>query len=331
MAQTKEAVRCLSLGLQGGGSFGAFTWGVLDRLLEADGPEFDVISGASAGAVNAVALASGLATGGRAAARATLERVWHRVAAYAPAAGERLARAAETALRSRFLGSPYQFNPLDLNPLREILAREINFDGLRAAAPVRLLIAATRVRDGQARLFRETEITVEAVLASACLPLLQQAVEIEGESYWDGGYSANPPLRRLVLESAAHDVLLVRLLLNERPELPHFSYDIAQRTREMAFNASLLKEVDSVRAMQDACAGQKLFASPICRKLGKMRFHSLAADEHVPDLAHENPLNAAWPFLVRLRDAGRRAADAWLREGHGAGLSAAGLAAHRRG
>ena len=189
MAQATEPVCRLSLALQGGGSFGAFTWGVLDRLLEPDGPEFDQISGASAGAVNAVALASGLAEAGREGARATLERVWHRVAAYAPTANERLARAAAVALSSGLLGSPYQFNPLDLNPLREILAHDINIDAIRADPPVRLLIAATRVRDGRARLFRETDITVDAVLASACLPLVQQAVEIDGEAYWDGGYS----------------------------------------------------------------------------------------------------------------------------------------------
>jgi len=210
--------RALSLALQGGGSFGAFTWGVLDRLLEQDRIAFDTISGASAGAVNAVLLASGLAEGGAAEARAKLDRFWRRVSragtlgpfgSFGRSVAESAARAA---LALTPVVSPYQFNPLGLNPLRDILAEEVDFARLRAAAPVRLLIAATRVRDGSLRLFRNDEITLDVVLASACLPHLHHAIEIEDEWYWDGGFSANPPLRQLVLDSRAHDVLLVQIM-----------------------------------------------------------------------------------------------------------------------
>jgi len=166
----------LSLALQGGGSFGAFTWGVLDRLLEEDAVDFDAISGVSAGAINGVILASGLASGGRAAARAGLERFWRRASEAAPrSSGKSMA----FDLSTRIL-SPYQFNPLDLNPLRALIAAEIDFEAVRRRSPLRLLVGATRVSDGHLRIFRETEMTPDVVLASACLPLLNQAMTIEG-------------------------------------------------------------------------------------------------------------------------------------------------------
>ena len=223
-----ESIRGLSLGLQGGGSFGAFTWGVLDRLLEEEALQFDMVSGASAGAVNAVVLAAGLAEGGPQAARRKLQRVWERVSLIGPLSGSSVAHAAAAALGSPALASPYQFNPFGINPLRDILEDEVDFAHLRAASPTRLLIAATRVRDGRARLFRETELDVDHVLASACLPFMQQAVEIDGEAYWDGGYSANPPLRQLVLDTNARNILLVRLLPEAGIDVPHFSYGSAR-------------------------------------------------------------------------------------------------------
>src|SRR5690348_10607188 len=186
--------RVLSLALQGGGSFGAFTWGVLDRLLESDRVAFDAISGTSAGAVNAVVLANGLAQGGPAEARRQLEHLWKRLSRAAPLASLGAATATSAALElSTRVISPYQFNPLGVNMLRDILLADVDFARLRKASPVRLLIAATRVTDGRLRLFREHEISVEAVLASACLPQLHHAVEIQGEWYWDGAFSANPP------------------------------------------------------------------------------------------------------------------------------------------
>ena len=213
--------RPLSLALQGGGSFGAFTWGVLDRLLESDGVALDMISGVSAGAVNAVLLAAGLAEGGPA-ARAS---GWS-ASGGAPAPLSSMTRHVTTGtaalaldLSTRVL-SPYQFNPLGLNPLRGLLAEEVDFARLRRASPIRLLIGATRVKDGRLRLFRDDEITLDVVLASTCLPQLHHAVEVEGEWYWDGGFSANPPLRQLVLDSAADDVALVQITPEEQEGVP---------------------------------------------------------------------------------------------------------------
>ncbi len=313
MTQTAAATRSLSLGLQGGGSFGAFTWGVLDRLLEEEALDFDLVSGASAGAVNAVVLASGLAEGGPPAARRKLDRVWERVSLMGPLSGSSVAHAAAAALGNPALASPYQFNPFGINPLRDILVDEVDFDQVRAGSPIRLLIAATRVRDGRARLFRETELSVDAVLASACLPFMQQAIEIDGEAYWDGGYSANPPLRQLVLETRARDILLVRLLPEAGGDSPHFSYEIAQRVSAIAFNAPFLQEEESVAALRRSCAGQSAARSPLCRKLAGQHMHSLAAEDSVPELTRESPLDTSSPLLLRLKERGRGAAAAWLR------------------
>ncbi len=314
MTKMDWAQRRLSLGLQGGGSFGAFTWGVLDRLLEEEALDFDLASGASAGAVNAVLLAAGLAEGGHQAARRKLDRFWERVGRDGPLRSRAAAHAVAAAIGIAPMASPYLLNPFGINPLREMLAGEVDFARLRAAAGMRLLIAATRVRDGRARLFRETEITLEAVLASACLPLLQQAIEIDGEAYWDGGYSANPPLRQLVVETAATEVLLVRLLPEAGHDLPHFSHEIAQREREIAFNASLLQEEQSVEALRRACAGQLLFRTPACRKLARLHLHTIAAEDAVEGLFRESALDTSSAFLGRLKDRGRAAAAAWLRE-----------------
>lgn len=302
---------CISLGLQGGGSFGAFTWGVLDHLLEAD-IGLDVISGASAGAVNAVLVADGLIEGGHDGARARLRQFWRRVGAGGFGIGPMALWSLE-ALVSR-AGSPFQLNPLGLNPLRDLLAETVDFARLRAASPVRLLIAATRVRDGHARLFREDEVTLDAVLASACLPFLQHAVEIDGEAYWDGGYSANPPLRQLVVDTEAADILLVRLVPDLHESVPHLPHEISRRVREIGFNASLLREQEAVEALRRACGQRWIFRSELCRKLDGLRFHEIAAPEVIEDLAQSSALDTSRPFLQRLCEGGRAAAERWLLE-----------------
>lgn len=299
---SRTAAPLLSLALQGGGSFGAFTWGVLDRLLEEDF-RLDMVSGASAGAVNAVLMADGLAEGGPEAARQRLERFWRRVSD----AGSPL-RA--PALLGSVMG-PYLLNPLDHNPLRTILDEEVNFERLRAASPVRLLIAATRVRDGSPRLFRGHEITRDAVLASACLPMLNQAIEIDGETYWDGGFSANPPLRQLAKESKAEDIVLVQLLPEHDPEPVQSSGDIVRRTACMTFNGPLRKELEGLADLVALSHGE-VIPSARGRKLRRLRLHRLAAGEAVADLHRASPLDVSWPFLIRLRDAGRGAASGWL-------------------
>lgn len=307
------AKKNLSLALQGGGSFGAFTWGVLDRLLEQSSIAIDMVSGASIGAVNAVILADGLAEGGPAAARERLERFWTRVSDPSPFGPFGLTSATIAALElSTRVFSPYQFNPLGLNPLRQILDEEVDFARLRRASPVRLLVAATRVKDGRLRLFRNDEITLDAVLASACLPLLHHAVEIEGESYWDGGYSANPPLRQLVIDSKADDIVVVQITPQKRDGVPHLSPDIVRRVNQITFNSLLQKEIEALVDLVELCKKERIFRSRCCRKLQRLRLHFIAA-EHVEGLPQANALDLGRPFLFRLKESGREAAEDWVK------------------
>ncbi|HKM64597.1 MAG TPA: patatin-like phospholipase family protein [Acidisphaera sp.] len=306
MADRKRQQGQLALALQGGGSFGAFTWGVLDRLLE-DGTEFEAISGASAGAVNAVLLASGLQKGGARGARAALDGFWHDVAD-TPS----LPSFALTALAaSTQIVSPYYHNPLGLNPLRDLLAKHVDFDRLRAAPPVRLMIAATRVRDGGLRIFREDEVSLDAVLASACLPTMQRAVEIDGEAYWDGAYSANPPLRRLAIETEAEDILLVQIMPEEVDTVPHLPSEIAQRANLISFNASLQHELQALEDLRAGCHGATALFSPTGRKLRRLQLHRLAAMDWVSDLGARSMLDTSPTLLTELHDAGREAASDW--------------------
>ncbi len=304
----------LSLALQGGGSFGAFTWGVLDRLLEQDGIAWDMISGASAGAVNAVLLADGLAEGGPAAARRKLAWFWREVSRRTPGGATALAVAALGA--SMRWVSPIALDPPEFTPLRGLLTEAVDFARLRHAAAhaagPRLLIAATRVRDGTPMLFRTPEITLDKVLASACLPFLGQPVLVDGEACWDGGYSANPPLRPLVEETTAPDLLLVQLLPAQQDKVPRQSHDIARRAQEITFNAPLQREMDEIADLRRSCAGRVLFRPPLCRKLERVRLHRIAAPEAVAGLERESALDTGWPLLQRLMQAGRTAAGAWL-------------------
>ncbi|MGA2791988.1 MAG: patatin-like phospholipase family protein [Roseiarcus sp.] len=296
---------CLSLALQGGGSFGAFTWGVLDRLLEEHEIQFEAISGASAGAVNAVLLASGMIEG-RAEARARLARFWKRMshsASFLPMAS--LASATMGAGFNLFARSlaPHQFNPFDLNPLREALAEEVDFERLRAQSPVKLLIAATRVRDGHLRIFRESELTLEMVLASACLPLIHRTVEVEGEPYWDGGYVANPPLIPLVLASDVDNMLVVQVTPAKAERLPTTPREIAKRLDQINFNSTLNAEIGALTL------AKSLSATP---KLSRLRIDRISAQDEFEGLADENAANLGWDFLERLRDSGRGAVEAWI-------------------
>jgi NTE family protein len=302
----KKNRRRLSLALQGGGSFGAFTWGVLDRLLDENDLVLDAVSGASAGAVNAVLLASGLSEGGRTAAQQRLERFWKRASDTAPRAQSGPALAMATSVLS-----PYQFNPFNLNPLKSLLASEIDFEALRANPSVRLLIGATRVRDGKLHIFREKVLTIEAVLASACLPVIHHAVSIDGEAYWDGGYSANPPLIPLVTASRASEALIVQIMPTTGAEMPTTSSEIAKRMEQITFNSSLLRDLDALAAMRTLSTAET-GGSNLARKLQKIRLHHIAAEAEYPLLSQSSALNLDWPFLLQLRDAGQAAAGRWL-------------------
>jgi NTE family protein len=302
----KATRRRLSLALQGGGSFGAFTWGVLDRLLEEDGLSFDAVSGASAGAVNAVLLASGLAESGRSGARNRLEHFWKQASEAAP----RAQSGAALAMATRVL-SPYQFNPFNVNPLKNLLAETINFDALREKPSVRLLIGATRVRDGKLHVFREKDVTLDVVLASACLPVIHHAVSIDGEVYWDGGYSANPPLIPLVSASRASETLIVQIMPTAGADMPTTPSEIAKRMEQITFNSSLLRDMDALAAMAKL-SDSEAKGSYLSRKLQKLRLHHIAAETEYPLLSQSSALNLDWQFLLQLRDAGRASADRWL-------------------
>ena len=317
----------LDLALQGGGAHGAFTWGVLDRLLEEPGLRIDGISGTSAGAMNAAVLASGFAIGGAAGAREALSAFWRRVSDGALMSP--LKRGPLDLLLGRwtldyspaFLAmdmasrvfSPYDLNPMGFNPLSDILAQSIDFERL-AASPVKVFITATCVRTGRPRIFRNAEASTEALLASACLPQMFQAVEIDGEAYWDGGFSGNPTISPLVRECGADDTILVQINPVERPGTPRSAGEILSRVNEISFNAPLLKELRMIALLRQVadpgnCEGALW---------GAMRMHRISSERMV-ELGYSSKLNAEWAFLTMLRDEGRRATDAFL-ERHGADL-----------
>jgi NTE family protein len=296
----------LSLALQGGGSFGAFTWGVLDRLLEEPEIGFDAISGASAGAVNAVLMAAGMVDGGPDEARERLAQFWlrmSRAAALVPRPAESPFRVGlELAIRSM---SPYQFNPFNLNPLREALAASIDFERLRSRSSIKLLLAATRVSDGRLRILTNAELNVDAVLASACLPLLHHTIEIDGEAYWDGGYAANPPLVPLIRASDCDHALVVQVTPIKSDRLPVTARDISRRIEQIQFNATLNSELETLKF------GKMIGATD---KLRRLRIGRISVDEEVEGLADESAGNLDWDFLERLRASGRFAAGLWLKQ-----------------
>jgi NTE family protein len=308
----------LSLALQGGGSFGAFTWGVLDRLLETGEIDFDTVSGTSAGAISAVLLADGLAAGGRDAAREKLAHFWERVsrtAAFGPFGSSAHfapgGAAGAISIWTRLL-SPYQFNPLDVNPLRTLLNEEVDFERLRFSSPLGLLIAATRVADGRARIFSNAEINADVVLASACLPLYHHAVTIDDVAYWDGGYSANPPLLDLVAVSRARDLLIVQITPAQSAETPTSAQEITRRLDQITFNASLQAELASLARRTDRSRQLSGLLSSEGRKLRRLAIHHISAEDEFSGLSDANANNLDWTFLKTLREHGRAAASAWL-------------------
>ncbi|HYG88281.1 MAG TPA: patatin-like phospholipase family protein [Azospirillum sp.] len=310
----------VDLALQGGGAHGAFTWGVLDRLLEETWLRIDGISGTSAGAMNAAVLADGYVEGGADGARAALETFWHKVSKAALFSPFR--RSPLDLLLGRWtldhspvfialdlmarLFSPYDLNPKGFNPLRDILAESIHFERL-TRGPIKLFVTATNVRTGEGRIFRNHEVTPEVLLASACLPTMFHAVEIEGEPYWDGGYSGNPTITPLVRECTSQDTILVQINPVERFGTPRTARDIVSRLNEVSFNAVLLKELRMMallRQVADPGNGEgSLWAG--------MRIHRVASEEMV-ELGYSSKLNAEWEFLTMLRDKGRRAAEDFL-------------------
>jgi NTE family protein len=310
----------IDLALQGGGSHGAFTWGVIERLLEEPRLRIAAISGTSAGAMNAAVLADGWTEGGAQGAREALEAYWKRVsraAAFSPLQRSPLDRlmgrwALDTSpayiaidLMSRVL-SPYDLNPMGLHPLRSILTESVDFDRLRRS-PIKLFITATNVRTGRGRIFRNSEITADVLLASACLPTMFRAVEIDGDEYWDGGFAGNPTITPLIRESDAHDTILVQINPRERPDRPRSAGEILNRLNEISFNSPLMKELRMLallRQVADPGTGEGA-------RWAQMRTHRIMTDM-LALCGASSKLNAEWDFLTMLRTEGRRAASEFL-------------------
>lgn len=306
----------INLALQGGGAHGAFTWGVLDRLLEDPDIAFHWMSATSAGAVNAVALAAGLAEGSREKAREKLFAIWQAIHKAGVQDFSRL-NPFLTGLPGQpplsqmaSLWSPYEFNPLGFDPLRKLLAEFVNIDLIREKSPVELLIAATHVATGMPRFFRNGNLSIEAILASACLPTLHHAVEIDGEAYWDGGFSSNPDIVTLGAESPCPDTLLVLITPRENPGLPKTARDIAFHASRLTFNAPLIRDVSIVQAIRETAPS--LLASGRLAPLAKHRYHLIDGGSVTRDLNPESSIKPDWDTLKYLHGAGRNYAGTWL-------------------
>ncbi|AYG63612.1 patatin-like phospholipase family protein [Rhizobium jaguaris] len=310
----------VDLALQGGGAHGAFSWGVLDRLLEEPWLEIEGISGTSAGAMNAAVMAHGYVADGAAGAREALEAFWRKVseaARFSP-----FQRGPLDFLLGRWtldnspvfvamdmmarVFSPYDLNPAGANPLRAILAETVDFERL-AASPIKLFVTATNVRTGRGRVFRNGELTPDVLLASACLPTLFQAVEIDGEAYWDGGYAGNPTITPLARECTSQDTILVQINPVERPGTPRSAREILNRLNEVSFNAVLLKELKMIALLRKVAQ----LDDDEGARWASMRIHRVASDA-MTDLGYSSKLNAEWEFLTMLHKEGRRSADAFL-------------------
>lgn len=318
--------KTINLALQGGGSHGALTWGVLDRLLEDERLRIAEISGTSAGAMNAIVLADGYERGGRDGARAALEAFWRAIseaAMFSPLQRSPLDRIlgrysldhSPAFLMAEGLSrvfSPYQLNPLGLNPLRDVLDAQVDFDNVNRCRSITVHVTATHVRTGRARIFSRGAVTLDSVMASACLPQLYPAVVIDGEAYWDGGYSANPALMPLVASSASPDIVVVQINPIVRHSEPVSAREIINRVNEISFNTALIKELRAIALMQqmlDANAGK---AGLDLGAAASTFVHLIHADAEVQDLAASSKMNAEWSYLRMLFDRGRNWAESWL-------------------
>ncbi|WP_114966629.1 patatin-like phospholipase family protein [Alkalilacustris brevis] len=321
MAKKSHGKR-INLALQGGGSHGALTWGVLDRLLEDDRLTIAEISGTSAGAMNAVVLADGFERGGREGARSALRGFWKAVsdaARFSPIQRSPWDRATGNYSLDLSPGylfmeglsrlfSPYDLNPMGVDPLRMILEQQVDFTNVNQCRDIAVHVTATHVRTGRAKIFSRGAVTADAVMASACLPQISRAVEIDGEDYWDGGYSGNPALMPLVTSDASPDIVIVQINPVVRHETPRSAREIINRVNEISFNTSLIKELRAIHLMQQMIDGKGLDLGPA----GQTYLHLIHADAEVQDLSASSKSNAEWGYLSQLFERGRGWADAWL-------------------
>jgi NTE family protein len=312
--------KIINLALQGGGSHGAFTWGVLDRLLDDERISFDGITATSAGGVNAVVFADGLAMGGRKGAKERLHIFWKKMSEVA--ASSVIAPSFFDQMNPNFgldqtpayvfintlsrILSPYQLNPMDLNPLKDLLNAEVNFERVRQQKVVKLFLSATNVRTGKVKVFDGAELAADHVLASACLPFMMRAPEIDGEAYWDGGFMGNPAIFPVIYGCKALDVLMVHLTPTERPELPTNSGAIINRMQEISFNSSLMREMRAIAYVTQLIDDGKITGGK------RMFMHLIEAEDVIRALAGSSKMNGTWKFLTHLFELGRERCDAWL-------------------
>ncbi|MBV8473274.1 MAG: patatin-like phospholipase family protein [Hyphomicrobiales bacterium] len=316
------ARKTVNLALQGGGSHGAYTWGAIDALIDDERIEIGGISGASAGAMNAVVYADGFRENGRAGAKRKLNDFWLSVSeegALSPMQrrivdlwfkGWGLTFPQAGALwdvLSQF-ASPYEFNPLNLSPLRDHLVKLVDFEALRREGTIPLFVAATNVRTGRGEIFRSDVLNADHLMASACLPRLFQAVEIDGVPYWDGGFAGNPPLWPLYYETSCQDAVIVQINPIERQRTPHSAQEIADRMNEITFNAGLLAELRATDFVARLIEGGNLRENGYRRQ----RVHRIGGDGDLADFGAASKMDVRWTFLLELRDLGREAAKTWL-------------------
>jgi NTE family protein len=324
--------KSINLAIQGGGAHGAFGWGVIDRLLEDGRIKFEGICGTSAGSMNAVVLAYGNLVGGRGGARLALHHFWKKISE----AGAKYSPMRQTPweyflshqnnqwnmdnaityqmfdLATRMF-SPYQFNPTNFNPLRQVLETSVDFAALDACPVTKLFLSTTKVRTGKVRVFKTNEITADVVMASACLPQLFQAVKIDEEYYWDGGYMGNPALFPVFYHTDSRDLMIIHINPLDRDKLPQTSAEITNRLNEITFNSSLLNEMRAI-AFVTKLIEEDWIKEEHKNKLKHLFMHSIRADDILCDLSVASKFNTDWHFLLYLRDLGRGAAENWLHE-----------------
>ncbi len=314
----------VNLALQGGGAHGAFAWGVLDRLLEDGRVTFDAVSATSAGAMNATVLGYGLTIGGAEGAREQLEKFWKKIS------DEGAKGPLQPSMIDKMMGnnsldnspafmffdilsrlmSPYELNPMNLNPLKDVLTSVIDFDVLREGCPIKLFLSATNVKTGKVRMFENSEIGPDQVLASGCLPFLFQSVMIDGEAYWDGGYMGNPAIFPLIYGSDTNDVVIVHINPLCRPEIPKTAKDILNRINEISFNSSLMREMRAIAFVTHLIDDGQLDD----KKHRRMLIHSIQDEKFMNSLGVTSKMNSDWRFLKELRDVGRACATTWLND-----------------
>jgi NTE family protein len=318
-----KGVKKLALALQGGGAHGAFTWGVLDRLLETDEVCADAMCGTSAGAINAVVCAYGLHKGGPDLAKTLLNDLWKRISLsssifFKPTGWDQLMGGEDIYNSPGFMWfnamtqyfSPYDFNPLNFNPLKYILNDIVDFNELKHYNKKRLFICATNVKTNRSKIFTNENLTVDALLASSCLPYLFQAVEIDGEYYWDGGYLGNPPIFPIINETKLKDILLIKINSINIDKVPTTAREISDRVNEISFNSSLIHEMQMIHYRNE------LIKSGVLKKDNGINreifIHTISGYKDLGNLNQSSKMNTSYDFLLSLKNKGREAAEQWL-------------------